>query len=1563
MDNKQSSVVPFRVRSVQTGTDITENIKLTSVESKGTSVPFFKANGNDTFTVINADQNEDKLIDTVFKFDVTDLNETYSLQAESKVNVKAYPAGTFEVTMLTNNGRAITGFVGVEKYFDVVASYQGVQLGADDFEMNPKAPDGGNPFNGAATLVRQEALADGKTRRIYFKGSTKYIVRSVQILFNRKAAENQNLKGDGYVIITPAIAITDTSQRLVMFFPSTLDARVTGNVTFRTRIYPIVTWNGDVIPLNTTGLKITPKNSTTNPSNIQDGANRFSVTGWSEEYITCTITNDNSPGANRSNQFVWEISYNGVTVDTSLIYATYAEPKSGTDSPVVSLAPINELKPNLDQKFFFTTNPISTAKWPWIYFTSYGGKFISGSGVLRSKANNAPLDTIDLTGLTADEINRYIASVRTYGSAQTLTLIGQIECPRLEEGKPIYGSIPLNTEQFVVEIPEGAYDSYAMPFEKLNNKGDNYIVIGIKEQGADGFSGNTISNFKATGPLTSTSSPSKNIDGSFVINAITNGNNGEILVTADIVGPPPESRAYKYNKKLLVSGSDLVVITPKTVDVKVWDQLDTVPFSVVLAGQDVTSEIRNVKLIANEYIITDPSDPTKWIVNTAPTAGASKSTFFTFEVNVGGNWKPKVTYGVYRIAAWNGISMTASIPDNMVIAGVGKEEYFDVEVKYQGKPAADKVEVADLGARSNLFKIVSQEPIENNTKLRVTVTGVYVADNAGNGMAGFNNTPPTSNFKFKLKGTGGDTNLNSVTVSGVKCFVPRDGLILYGYGGSIKGEAGKVFAPAAADGSGRTAETYIFLNGERIPLESPRLEIYHSPGQNIGSPNSGTVACEFVGGSGTTVYMRITRGYPAVNGGYFNPTRFKVKNDDGTEVIWSPIDNNGNFWVHPTNTTMASDVIIVPAAEVKPGARNKLKLTFTSGGTLVGYPNILSRILFPWPEDSNAIDLSQEYSLAKDPNDTNAYILDFMAGVAGGRIILRGGMTGNNISGINYLNGSIEVPKPTFTVELIDNEFNGVTNAETTIKFKVTKVGEPVIGATITNNSVGTGGSVRSGKDFKEIGDGVYSIVVVGAGAEGEGFATFELDDGDLKDKVVLEPLHAVIDSSNFKLILEKTEISGKKGDRITVNAQLTDGETNYNLDDFGTTWSTDPADVISIPLRTKTALTFEILQEVPYDKVISVNVKAGARGMTTESPMEVTLVGALVVTTLDPKVSVWDKSDTPPLKFMMGTRDVTSTINSISFTETDVVKHNGLKGGYQIISDKAIPLTKQNVEYTYKYAADSEEVKVSIPFTINAYDGVELVFTPTFSSSYLGPNGELLIEATSRVSVSFTAKYRGVLVNGLEWVNQPIGNGYASKVDSPAPDIIPNGIRVYYQTKDIGCVMEEIGSNLKVRGSAGDQAGINTGLAKFNLSLFKATTPFYLSTPKPGIVSGKLGDEMTVTLLGYFEKTQIPLDNANISFGKPTKDGIEIVPGSMTKDTFKVRFTKDVVAETANVLFDVTLTYKDPKGTNNAATLSMYYHQYPLYQPLALADGFVTTVEGDTEEPVTVKQAVKIPE
>lgn len=1521
MDNKQSAVVPFRVRSVQTGTDITENIKLKEVDVKGgTPVPFFKANDNDTFTVINADQDKDTLVDAVFKFDVEDLGQTYSLEAESKVNIKAYPKGTLEATIITNNGRVITGIKNAQSYFDIQAKFQGQPLSNTKFQFLSR----GNEFGGKATIDKQEKLSDNLTVRVFFTPTSDSRGEMVELRILRNDAVDSTKEGDAWIA---AKTIMIFWPGLMLAWPSGYDRYPIGPVNSVSRLYPIVTYNGKIIKLNDPSLVLKPVNITSQ-SPREVGASRFSEVGRGEEYVDYKITSADPAGSGETLTFTWEVKYGSVSMDPY----PKATPTLVRDQPydAVTLNSLNSLIPNTKQKAIFSASLREGVTW--MYWTPVGAKFISGKAILKVASNNTVLETIDIAGLTPDQIGRYMQEVSTKGVGQVLVITGGIlGCPRGTDGK-VYGVTPVACQELSIPVPEGSYDSYAMPFEKLNNKDDNYVIIGIKEQNSDTFSGASITGLKATGALERVSSPSRNPDGSFAINVIGNGSNGEVLVTADVTGPAPENRLYKYNKILKVSGFDQIVITPKDVPVKVWDVLSETPFTVTSNGTDITSQIRNLKLVPNEYIIEDPDNPGKWVVDTAPAVGATKSTFFTFEVNVSGNWKPKVGFGRYQIAAWNGKVFDVTPPPQVIYATVGRPETFEVKATYKGKPTSDFTLKAISGDAVQYVTLNGSEPNENDTGIIVTITGKGAIVNT-----------PTAYLFVRNGATGNVEGVDQVSFSGnFYTIVYNQGLSLTNFNSNPLNSC--VYNQV------KELPCTIRDGGRLVPCNDPSLEIWISPGNN-------TVNGVVVGATANSIFVRVTGNY---NNGTANHNKIRARyvGESGAQI-------DENLWFRYVSGTPAPTVqfkITDGPSTLPPNSNVKIKGNFvnTNGAAAVTNVGIIDLKYLSIPTTGNAV--VDTHGGLKPTSTPDEFEMDISTGYTGDSMVIQGVIRSS--LGLSYINTNIPVERASINVDLSKNDISGLNGEETTISFKLTKNHLGTIGPVTSGKLSGemtVTGAIGSAKDFTEIGDGTYAIIVSGKGVAGEGSVDFKITAAGETDDVSI-PLVAIIDNTNFKLDLTPTEISGKKGDRITLTGSLTNGETNFKFDDVSVGWSFDPADTISLISRTADTMVVQIDKEVPYDQVVPVKVQVNSRGLKTETTINVTLTGALVVTVLEPKVDVWFSTTNPPLKFMLGDKDVTSSVNAISFVETSLVKHNGLKGGYQIISDKAIPTTKQNVSYKYKYTADTPEVNVEVPFTINEYDGKELVLTAEVPSNYRGENGEWIMYSGGFSSMQFSGKLRGVPVGALDFVSMPVGSGYCTPSGAMTYDSGSGRSTMRFDFAKVGVAYTEVIVNLKLKGTPNNEivTNVNGGPARFRLTLVDSNKPFIVSDTVPGRVTGKLGDEMPMEIIAYYNDKQVALNDPKVTISKPTDPRIEIVPGSITKNGLKLRFTEDTDVTYIGSNVGLTITYVDPKNVKQTANTSFSFQHIPFYEKLEMVDGFQTSGEGT--DTIVLTQAVKNP-
>lgn len=1533
MENKKAYAVPFKVRSVQTGTDITENIKLTAVESKGTSVPFFQANNNDTFTVTNADQEKDTLVDVVFKFDVNDQGKDYSLEAETKINVRAYGPGTFEVTYITNNGRFIGGVKGVQNYFDYQAKYQGVQLKGTEFKFLSEISGSYTPFLGRATFDKEENLPDGITNRVYYTPTLEVNTPNVEFRVIRVDSTKPTVGGDGFNITNLGMVFSPVANGYLQAIqPSNLDRYVTGSKGTRVRIYPIVFWNGNSIPLNTPNLKIEKIDITLQN---QQGGRRLSMYTPTKDSIDFVIDSVAPPDQGKNLNFTLRFTYSGKDFDLT----TVTVPKQESTFPTVSLTPVNELKPNLTQDAIFKGDPIDSTKWPWIYFNSSKAKFEKGTGVLRDVGTNVVLETISLDGLTPDQIGRYIQSIKTKGSHQTFTISGTLNCPRGVKGD-VYGTNPVPVIPLVIDVPESGFISWVQP-DVINNVGDNYLAISIQEE-IEGVKIDLAARgdkFTVTGAATSVSQPASGTNGKLVVNVIGNGNNGEVLLTGDVYGPAPTNRLYKYSKLINAIPSDGVVITSSTVPVKVWDVLDTPPFIVKVDGVDQTNSIRNLKLIPNGNIIYDVDNPGKWVVDTAKTTGESVSTFFEFQVMVKGKWVDKVAYGIYQIDRWSGRVFEINDFDGLIGTSTAQDTSYAINPRYKGAPCADMVELASLGSVLGASaKLVSATPSDDNKTLVITLRGTraLAAPNKSN-------APVTlTGMKYGIKGSDQTTeNVDLITRNTDLGFMTADNLAIFGVGFCVSGPQYGIGEIRNNGRNGSTSVIYVYKNGVRVNLGDPDLYMYSVQGTGN---NNNLVSWEWVGGSGTTGYGRMTRASlgTGVWDGYFNPIRGRL-NSDPNKYSYNPQGTDSNFWAFPNPSSTVYETVLDTASTIIPGVRNKIKITLKCNNVKLTNPTTMTINVTSSPGDL----MGTDYVLEKDPNDDSAYILDCMLGNAGGSILLRGVIKDPTVPGLLYLNATVPVPKAVLVPTVLNNKFNAQSGAETVIKFNLTMSDTPVLGATNVSPSISVGGSVGSAKEFKEIGGGVYSVTVVGAGTTGNGFATFNILANGVTQQIHLDPLIGEIDSSKFKLMFTPKTITGKKGDKVKLAASLTNDGTVVTVDNQGIDFTFKPPGVIRVNVREKDSVTFEILKEVPEDQTTDVEVTVKFQGMTTSDTITTTLIGVMAIDAPEQNVKVWDRSNNLPFTVKMNGEATVIPSGSYGFTETENVKLGSDTSIWMITANGAQEPKTQIVTFWFRLPTDANTVKrqVDVTFNIAKYDGREFV---------IKVNSPTAVRVNGLAGVSIVGTYRGLPISGNLGVTKDVIQQTALREETKS-----SAGRVTFDLRATSEVVYRGKQEYIISRGTGSVDGVDVTTASFELTSWSESKPLAIRSITPSTVDGKLGDKFPVDIELYYRGQLLPLNKESVTGPIYEPSGvIKTTDGSVIASGVTVEFIKDITENTLVNNVNVTFNYSGQTGAKNIEVI-----QHSTELKLTMGEGFQTTGSGDINNPLTLKQSVLKPE
>lgn len=562
MTTNNSNVVPFSVIGPVSGKDISDRIILKDIISEGTSVPYFRSNGNDTFEVVNAETTQ-TVTNTTFKLEVEDLGVKYQLEAKTSMTIDGVVGGTFKVAIV---GGGIIGKQGQVTSIDYIPTWRGEPLGllAAKFVVT-----------GNATLVsinREELLPDGKTHRVYLNIIAKGTLADYSGVRFERAGGDKTVANDGYVQPAVLIMIYNTASPLAVTSPNYYtDNQLIGAVGDIIRIYPKVWYNGVSIPLNTAGLSITKSSK---------GSGVLRVDSITADYIQMTVL---GPVSTTNETFTWTYSYSGFTKDVG---GSITVPTATTST--IPMAFQNTLVANDTQKSVFN------AVKPTLSWTPLWGVdeaiFESGTAEFINKATGLRVgDPVDLAGLAADQINRFIKSVTPSWMAQDFKISGILGVVRnkAESGVQRVGRNPIPITPVTLAIPAASYVGTVKTSLIDQTLNAATAVIAAVVQVRNGVPTNVngaLSGVTVSGAATYVSS-STSTDGSLVINVRGIGSPGEVSISGTVT---ENGVAYPFTFGLS-AGTVGVTSTPSVINTKIWETGTTLPFVVKDGITDVTN--------------------------------------------------------------------------------------------------------------------------------------------------------------------------------------------------------------------------------------------------------------------------------------------------------------------------------------------------------------------------------------------------------------------------------------------------------------------------------------------------------------------------------------------------------------------------------------------------------------------------------------------------------------------------------------------------------------------------------------------------------------------------------------------------------------------------------------------------------------------------------------------------------------------------------------------------------------------------------------------------------------
>lgn len=356
---------------------------------------------------------------------------------------------------------------------------------------------------------------------------------------------------------------------------------------------------------------------------------------------------------------------------------------------------------------------------------------------------------------------------------------------------------------------------------------------------------------------------------------------------------------------------------------------------------------------------------------------------------------------------------------------------------------------------------------------------------------------------------------------------------------------------------------------------------------------------------------------------------------------------------------------------------------------------------------------------------------------------------------------------------------------------------------------------------------------------------------------------------------------------------------------------------------------------------------------------------------TLD--VKVWDFNNTVPFVVKADGEDVTSSITVIGFTQTANVKADDVGPApdkWYIYSETPLAATKQTVTYQYRLSGEPESVvrEATGEFNIAEYDGTEMWLE---HADLVGNKAEFPDVFYDTMTTAATASrshdmYINVYYRGRKNSKTMADNGTVAgpnlSFHAGNPSLSAPGVPFkvpFYSTQDWYGV-STIVVYTKIYGVNNPVNNKQSAAIVMPVSLWSVNVNAYNIINPPAPFSGKLNDIIEVDTLAMYRGFKIDWGNPVHVFSDPSNKGIvELVPGSGNGTKFKLKIVKDVDVDTQQV-FNIKMT--DPGNAARFGQISIIINQKPFFTQLELAEGFITAIEGDSRNTVTVKQSTILP-
>lgn len=1533
MELKQSSAVPFAVTDPISGLDITKDVQLVSIESVGEGdFPYFQPNGDYTFTVVNAARDE-IVTPTTFTLDVPFDGEVHRLTATTDMTIQATQADFMKVSVLKPLGSVIIAPVNSVLNMELQSSYRGIDLTADDVIIQKHKP--GTPPDTAYPIkfISATTKADGKTLDVKWQGADT-MIGPFSFYVLRKGTTGL-VEGEDWVQIDMNLRIGIAGMRIQPIHQAS--GSIFGHQGELINGWFTVYKDGIPIKLNDPGLTLTLVGST----NVPNVSTVIAIDERFEDHITFkilgkpTVASSNPVAGSFYGQFDLKAGYTGSEA-VARVDITWVP---GTD--MMSTAVMQQpLFANQTQKLVTQFGPVNGMNIP-PWYTIEGAKVRAGSIFVNQFSGGGIIQQVVVEpGTPLNSINQLVKEISASWMKQRVLLSGFVlDLPFITDPALYQTMWRLNAETTIEMVPI----EYRLNTEVVTGIAGRYPSVLISAwQERDGqkvripgvFSTATVTGSLQYRQLTTTP------EGNAMLQFTTRGVSGEAVASMTFRSADNQITGQTVQFTIRADNTLDIDYEPFVTSTKIWDRFKVLPFNVKVNGAIVngtleTSKVKNIKLMETTYVKYVEGSTTEWEIVNALTTETTTRTYFTYDVEVNGVTYNCVGAGDYRIAAWDGVWLVANAEyvagdrvGKVLTIPVGGNKDFTFYPTYKGRPAADLIELSPLSSNLTIRKQVVNEAGD----------GVIVTVEANTSFV-----TNTQLFTYKVKGIPDAELVDKQTkvFEWVNCTAVPKGISVV--------TATPTSSPTGLNNT-LTWKPVFKWDGDVIPNNDPNITV-RIIDTGVNGKNAYVMP---VSSTVNITYLFVTK-YPPSESTYNQYFVVDYVKDGvkytSAEALF-PVGFSKSREIAPIN-------VILKEAPL-PNKDNLIPIDVKVANNPPLDPKSIVPLTAPYfkvtPEDSDVVKNRVEY--------VNTGHLKFSSGYKGGDITYS--MTFGSAS---YPNTSVPltftVPAAPIVVTQATDQIDGIANRKTEIRFTLSQqrlIGEELVTHNFANADIYPVGAVTG--SIKEASgafnnNGTFIVDVYGNATQGPGTITLTIteDDGDSHD-VVLN-VNAVIDSSQMSMVLQNNVVTGVAGDVTTITGTVKYNDTDLRWDNANGNmiYSVEPEGWVEFENGTAGTFDLRIVRNSPDDVTQVVNITANFLGMTASQPVTVNVKKNL---SIEPKVfnvKVWERINGYPFVMKEGEVDITNTVLDCKPVNDNVViavkmenRNKPAVNMWTVKGEGVMPARTEIVTWEYRLPTDPEEVKRTIDITYNVaeFNGHELEIIPSAELYRTVYNGSFQADFyVYRKAEPATENPTNLGTIDVPCVNQ---EGYTN---------FPGQGRLTLRGKNVELYGKPNTWSIRVS-PTGNVLGKDIAVATLIVSIYNPNIPTGLSDFNPNPLVGKFGEEYQLNFKVWRNGTPSDLMQAVYTDMLFYPQGIlETVPGSKTKDGFKVRFLKDIDVNTVTTTLDARLNVTGETQGRGALTVT----QQAVSMKLTAAPGFESTGSGDMENPVTLKQGVLNPE